>query len=132
MKVHSTDPERLARFYEEALGCRTVLPLTALPEEASVGVGEPDSEVRILVLELPGDPGGPTLELITAGSGTGRQGMLTFLVDDVEGSAEAVVAAGGSYQGEVAEFVGPSGRRSKFVFMKDPEGNVVDLFAPVG
>jgi predicted enzyme related to lactoylglutathione lyase len=57
---------------------------------------------------------------------------LTFLVDDVDQAASQVVEAGGSFRGEIVEFTGPSGPKFRFVFMNDPEGNVIDLFTKIG
>ena len=54
--------------------------------------------------------------------------MLTFYVDDVASAAQRVVAAGGRHLGEIIEFEGPNGGEFRFVFMTDPDGNVVDLF----
>lgn len=128
VKLVSADPKRLARFYEEALDCRVVLPLTNLDERAGRGVGAGDSDVRILVMAMPGAEDGPTLELIT---GTGLEvgsGILTFYVEDVKAASDRVVAAGGAFMGEMTRFSGPTGGSFQFVFMTDPEGNVIDLF----
>jgi hypothetical protein len=43
-----------------------------------------------------------------------------------------VIAAGGNRLGEVAEREGPSGATARFVYMRDPEGNIIDLCARVG
>jgi predicted enzyme related to lactoylglutathione lyase len=129
VKLATSDPKRLSRFYEEALDCVTTLSLTRLEEPAGRGAGATDGDVWILVMKVPGDEGGPTLELI---SGTGIDsggGMLTFYVDDVGAVAERVVVAGGAFRGDITDFVGPSGATFRFVFMTDPEGNVIDLFS---
>lgn len=137
VKITTENPERLARFYEEALGAKTVLPLSVLSPEASKGVGLPDAEVSILVLGLPGNEDAPTLELISISGLSSEwghrpgQGQLAFRVDDVHEAAQKVVTAGGSFKGEIVDFTGPSGRESRFVFMADPEGNIVDLWTGV-
>ncbi|MGB7859267.1 MAG: VOC family protein [Acidimicrobiia bacterium] len=137
VKITAENPERLARFYEEALDAKTVLPLSVLNPEASRGVGIPDAEVSILVLELSDNEDAPTLELISiSGASSGwdhrpGQGQLAFRVDDVHQAAQRVVTAGGSFQGEIVDFTGPSGRESRFVFMADPEGNIVDLWTGI-
>lgn len=125
------EPERLAAFYCQVFGCEVLAPLTTLDPVASRGVGVPESPVGILVLSLPESADGPTLELITTGDGRKGEGMLTFYVADVDAAAQKVVEAGGSFQGEIVELVGPSGNTSRFVFMEDPEGNTVDLMTRV-
>lgn len=131
VKMHSADPESLATFYGAALDCEVVLPLTVLDAAASRGAGVPGSEVGILVLSLPGSEGDTTLELISTGEDRSGDAMLTFLVEDVEAAAQRIVDAGGSFKGEIVEFTAPSGRIAQFVFMNDPEGNVVDLWSTV-
>lgn len=132
VKMWAQDPERLATFYCDVFGCEVAIPLTTLDLIASHGVGNPGSEVSIMVLTLPGSDDGPTLELISMAGGRKGEGMLTFYVDDVETVARKVEGAGGSFQGEIVEFVGPSGTKSRFVFMGDPEGNTVDVVTRVG
>jgi predicted enzyme related to lactoylglutathione lyase len=129
VKIVASDPERLARFYEEALDCEILVPLTTLEDPAPRGVGRSAANIQILVMSLPGVEGGPTLELITNTNPKAAGGMLTFHVDDVEATAQRVLQAGGNYRGEITEFVGPSGSPFRFVFMTDPEGNVIDLFS---
>lgn len=57
------------------------------------------------------------------------QGHLAFQVDDVGQAAQRVVDGGGSYLGEIVTWRAPSGNPACFVFMRDPEGNVIDLWA---
>lgn len=104
-----------------------MLPLTRLEEPASKAVGASKSDVRILVMSLPGVDG-TTLELITGTGLDGAKQMLTFYVRDVDEAANRVVEAGGAYRGQLSEFAGPSGDSFRFVFMTDPRGNVIDLF----
>lgn len=131
MKLATSDPERLARFYQDAFGCEVIRPLTKLESPAWRGVGASDSLISILIMSLPGEAN-MSLELITGtGLGTGS-GILTFYVDDLEAAVEKVIAAGGSHRGEVVEFMAAIGSPFRFVFMMDPEGNVVDLFTAAG
>ena len=131
-KIAASDPESLATFYVEALQCSIRRQLTALGDGARNGVGASEGEIQILVLGLPGIEEGPDLELIT---GTGRDpgsAMLTFYVEDVASAADRVIGAGGAFRGEITEFEAPNGATFRFVFMTDPEGNVIDLFQAVG
>jgi catechol 2,3-dioxygenase-like lactoylglutathione lyase family enzyme len=139
VKFTSADPTSLATFYESALGCRTVLANTELDETAAAAIGVPGFTVSITILSLPWrDDAGPTLELISFGAGMPEgspfrpgQGQIAFLVDDVTESVESVLSGGGSMFGEVRKWTAPSGNNVEFVFMRDPEGNVIDLFARV-
>lgn len=131
MKLASAEPRRLTRFYEEALDCRVKLALTKLGDPAWSAAGAPNDEVSIIVLELPG-AGGITLELIEGSGLDGGGGLLAFEVGDVDMAAARVISAGGAYRGVPGEFLAPSGNKIRFVFMTDPEGNVIDLYSRVG
>ena len=108
------DWKRLARFYEEVLGCTPVPPernLAGAWLEAATGV--PEARIQGIHLRLPGcGDGGPTLEIFQyspeAGRPTGAAnrpgyGHIAFGVDDVPRAREAVLAAGGSAVGETVE-----------------------------
>ena len=65
--------------------------------------------------------------------GEGRNfGHIAFEVDDLETGIGRVIAAGGSQLGEVVEWTAPSGAVARFVYLTDPEGNIIDLFVRVG
>ena len=51
---------------------------------------------------------------------------ISFDVDDLEAVFEAVIAAGGSEIGEVTQFDNGCDKFA-YVFMRDPEGNILDL-----
>jgi len=42
-----------------------------------------------------------------------------------------VMAAGGASIGDVVEWEAPSGAVARFVYMRDPEGNIIDLWSRV-
>jgi catechol 2,3-dioxygenase-like lactoylglutathione lyase family enzyme len=137
-KFLARDPEGLARFYEEALDCVVVVPLQEISDAAVPrAIGVPEGDVSLTVLRLPGrGDHGPSLELYSVSGQRPDnwhyqpgQGQIAFEVDDLEASIGAVVAAGGSKLGEVVEWEAPSGSRAMFVYLKDPEGNIVDLWA---
>ena len=52
---------------------------------------------------------------------------IAFEVPNVEVAADAVVAAGGSRLGEIVDFESPSEGVITFVFLRDPEDNIVQL-----
>ena len=139
VKILARDLEALASFYEEALDCVTVVPIQAIDQVAARGVGVPDAGVTLTVLRLPGrGDHGPVLELYEVDgqvpadwSYRPGQGQLAFEVEDLETSIGKVMASGGSSLGEVVEWQAPSGAVARFVYMRDPEGNVIDLWSRV-
>lgn len=131
------DADRLATFYREVLGCRLLSPVTDFADEAlSRGFGAAGARVRLAFLGLPGIEEGPTLELyqlpdedqipvaLSTRSGSPR---LPGRRRGTSGAARG--RGGGSYLGEIVTWRAPSGNPASFVFMRDPEGNVIDLWA---
>lgn len=139
VKILARDLEALASFYIEALECVVVVPEQSTDHVAARGVGVPEAEVRLAVLRLPGrGDHGPVLELYSV---VGElpdgwdylpgQGQLAFEVTDLENAIGRVISAGGSKLGEVVEWEAPSGAVARFVYMRDPEGNIIDLWSRV-
>jgi glyoxylase I family protein len=139
VKLVAHDVSLLAEFYEKAIGCEPLTAVMELSDDALTrGLGAPGAVVRIVWMGMPGhDDGGPTLELYRVvddadSPGWGYrhgQGQLSFQVDDVESAVEKVIAAGGSFLGEMVDWETPSGNTARFVYLRDPEGNIVDLWA---
>ena len=132
------DWKRLARFYEEVLGCTPVPPernLAGAWLEAATGV--PKARIQGIHLRLPGcGEGGPTLEIFQYGPEAGRltgavnrpgYGHIAFVVDDVPTARKAVLAAGGSAVGETVTVQISGAGTITFAYLADPEGNVVEL-----
>jgi glyoxylase I family protein len=139
VKIIARDLGALARFYEAALDCVTVVPEQTTDRAVARGVGVPDAEVILTVLRLPGrGDHGPVLELYAVDgevpdgwSYQPGQGQLAFEVEDLEVSIGKVISAGGNSLGEVVEWEAPSGAVARFVYMRDPEGNIIDLWSRV-
>jgi glyoxylase I family protein len=139
VKILARDLEPLLRFYQEALGCELVVPPLVTENVVSRGVGVPDATVTLSTLRLPGrGDRGPVLELYSVEGEVPDgwnfrpgNGQLAFQVDDLEAAIGKVVGAGGSQLGEVVEWQGPSGATARFVYLRDPEGNIVDLYSRV-
>jgi len=138
VKILARDPETLVEFYEQALGCETVVPLLHMEDDAVArALGVPDADVALTVLRLPGRGGhGPVLELYSVeGDIPGDwhlqpgQGQLAFEVEDLESAMGRVGGAGASKLGDLVEWESPSGTAARFVYMRDPEGNVIDLWS---
>ena len=132
------DWKRLARFYEEVLGCTPVPPernMSGAWLEAATGV--PGARIQGMHLRLPGHgENSPTLEIfqyspevgrLTAGLNRPGYGHIAFVVDDVPRAREAVLAAGGSAVGETVTVPISGAGTITFAYVADPEGNVIEL-----
>jgi catechol 2,3-dioxygenase-like lactoylglutathione lyase family enzyme len=137
VKMIVRDADRSAAFYQNALSCRLLSPIRDFSDEALArGIGAPGARIRLAFLSLPGLEEGPILELYQFPDRDQShwpyqpgQGHLALQVEDVREAAERVVEEGGSYLGEIVTWRAPSGNLATFVFMRDPEGNVIDLWA---
>ena len=54
-------------------------------------------------------------------------GHIAFIVNDVPAARDAVLAAGGRAIGEVVTLVNAAGKALTWVYVTDPEGNVIEL-----
>ena len=138
VNVIARDWRGLARFYERVFGCVFVPPERDYKgADLSAGTGVPDAALRGAHLRLPGGgPAGPTLEIYqydpsldslpTAANRPGF-GHIAFVVPDVATALDAVVAEGGGVVGETVTLQTADGRRVTWVYVTDPEGNIVEL-----
>ncbi len=136
--IVAQDWRKLAEFYQQTLGCAPVP-----PERANTGkwversTGVPGAEVRGIHLRLPGcGDNGPTLEIFQYNraekrpkTAINRPGLahLAFEVDDVEAARDAVISAGGRCIGDLVTIKIPGAGRITFVYLTDPEGNIIEL-----
>jgi catechol 2,3-dioxygenase-like lactoylglutathione lyase family enzyme len=133
------DVEGLSRVYVDALDCETVVDPQEVDGAVSRAAGVPDATIALSILRLPGrGDHGPVLELYSVSgprpdgwSYRSGSGQIAFEVDDLETGIGRVIAAGGSQLGEVVEWTAPSGAVARFVYLTDPEGNIIDLFVRV-
>jgi predicted enzyme related to lactoylglutathione lyase len=132
------DWKRLAQFYERVFGCTPVPPERELAGQwLEDGTGVPGAEIRGIHLRLPGyGDEGPTLEIFQYNrqeqrpeTAINRPGFahIAFAVDDVEAAKEAVLAAGGGTVGQVVSLEVPGAGTVTFVYLTDPEGNILEL-----
>lgn len=132
------DWRMLADFYVRLFGCTPVPPerdYSGADLEAGTGVAA--STVKGIHLRLPGHgPAGPTLEIYSysvtedgPAPAINRPGFahLAFEVPSVNLAREEFLAAGGSPAGEVVELETSDGRRVTWCYLRDPEGNFVEL-----
>ena len=132
------DWRKLARFYEEVLGC------IPLPPERDYGGANleaatalPGAILQGMHLQLPGyGEGGPTLEIFEYHPGEtsqepqiNRPGLthIAFAVEDVKMARDEFLAAGGSAYGELTVFETSEGEQVEMIYLRDPEGNIVEL-----
>ncbi len=136
--IVARDVKVLADFYQKVFGCEISYPESTLTGDALArGTGVPDVEIRGIWLQMPGGgENGPILELFQYNNIQERPAPapnqlgyahLSFEVDDIEAVADAVLAAGGSYYGQIADFKSLEGGTLTFVYLSDPEGNIVEL-----
>jgi catechol 2,3-dioxygenase-like lactoylglutathione lyase family enzyme len=137
--IVASDFERLALFYEAVFGCRRVPPERRLADEwLERGTGVKGARLRGVHLRLPGHgESGPTLELFEYAEALPRPepvaanrrgfGHIAFEVDDLEQVAGDVERAGGGRLGEIVSAEVPGAGRLSFVYVTDPEGNIIEL-----
>lgn len=132
------DWRNLADFYEQVFGCIPVPPERDLSGDwIDEAVNVPDVHIQGMHLRLPGyDDTGPTLEIfqytpdmehVTPAANRPGFGHIAFAVDDVKAAREAVLAAGGSDLGKLIHREIPGAGTITFVYMTDPEGNILEL-----
>ncbi len=132
------DFRELARFYEQVFGCIPMPPERSLAGEwLARGTGVANAHITGVHLQLPGyGEAMPTLEILqyeqmpdrgkTVANRPGF-GHIAFAVTDVQTAREAVLAAGGREVGEPATGDVPGAGRLTFVYVADPEGNIIEL-----
>lgn len=133
----ATDWRRLADFYQNVFGCVPVPPERDLQGEAlERGTGIENARLKGIHLRLPGQgDNGPTLEIfsyelndVLAPGLPNRTGYghIAFIVPDVAAAKDAVLGAGGSDHGEIVTTQAGS-RKVTWVYVRDPEGNLIEL-----
>ena len=138
--IVAADWRALASFYEDVFGCTPVPPSRDLSGAwLDRGTGVPDAHLTGIHLRLPGHGGrGPTLEIYGYSAtaprpavAANREGIthIAFEVDDVAAAARLVVAHGGGLVGDVASEEVPEVGLLTFVYVADPEGNIIELQA---
>ncbi len=132
------DWRKLAAFYERVFGCLPVPPERDLRGpwlEKATGLA--GAHIRGLHLRLPGaGENGPTLEIFEYEPGLAEPakavnrpgfGHIAFAVEEVGAAREAVLAAGGAEVGPITTVPIPGAGTISFVYLRDPEGNILEL-----
>jgi predicted enzyme related to lactoylglutathione lyase len=132
------DWRTLAAFYQHVFGCAPILPERDLSGpwlEAATNV--PRAHIRGIHLRVPGyGDSGPTLEIFQyspegpeSEQAIHRPGFahIAFQVDDVEAARREVLAAGGHDFGRLVSTPVAGVGNITFVYVTDPENNVIEL-----
>jgi predicted enzyme related to lactoylglutathione lyase len=132
------DWQRLASFYQRLFGCVPVPPQRHYQGPLlEAGTGVPGASLQGVHLRLPGHgDDGPTLEIFEydplanrARSAPNRPGFghIAFEVPDVPEAQAAVLAEGGGRLGDMITLQTATGARVTWVYVTDPEGNIIEL-----
>jgi catechol 2,3-dioxygenase-like lactoylglutathione lyase family enzyme len=132
------DWRRLAAFYEEVFECTPVPPERRQSGEwLERGTGVAGARLEGVHLRLPGyGEGAPTLEIYSYSEPADRPppvanrlgfGHIAFEVEDVGATLDRVSEHGGSAVGEVVTAEVSGRGHITFVYVADPEGNLIEL-----
>ena len=138
INIIARDWKKLSEFYVQVFGCKPVPPERKLSGKwLDSGTGVTDAEICGIHLRLPGyDDKGPTLEIFRYNKQTeglkpavNRPGLahVAFAVDDVKAVRDDVIAAGGGVIGDLVSADIPGVGKITFVYVTDPEGNIIEL-----
>jgi predicted enzyme related to lactoylglutathione lyase len=138
--IVARDWKKLAAFYETVFGCERVPPERHLSGGwLDKGTGVKNAAFSGVHLRLPGwGNTGPTLEIyqytanqhkLPAAANREGFGHIAFEVSDVRAAADSVVRHGGSFLGEITTADVEGVGSLTFVYLADPEGNIIELQA---
>ena len=132
------DWKSLAEFYQEVFGCEPVPPERDFAgERIDALTGVVEARIQGMHLRMPGYHAyGPTLEIFQyneveekGASSINQPGFahIAFEVELVEEARDEVLAHGGSALGELVTLTIANGAQVTLIYMRDPEGNIVEL-----
>jgi len=108
--IISSDWTSLARFYQEVFGCIPVPPVRNLSGNwLDKGTGIKDARITGMLLRLPGF------------------GHMAFEAENVQDAVVEVLQNGGCKTGEIASAEIEGFGQITFVYVADPEGNIIEL-----
>ena len=134
------DLDRALGFWRDALGMEERMSQRKTGGYLEAIVGEPGADVRMVHLGFPGD--GPAIELFEYLAPAGGRAELRpadvgfahvcVLTADVDALLQRLVAAGGRPVGETADVDTGANAGGRAVYVRDPDGHVVELFQRPG
>jgi predicted enzyme related to lactoylglutathione lyase len=128
----------LAEFYQQVFGCVPVPPERDFSGPVlEAGTGVSGAAFKGMHLRLPGhEADGPTLEIFSYAApadgpapAVNRPGFahIAFAVESVIDARDEVLAAGGQAVGELVTLAVADGAKVTWCYVRDPEGNIVEL-----
>jgi catechol 2,3-dioxygenase-like lactoylglutathione lyase family enzyme len=131
-----SDLERSLRFWRDGMGMEVLFEQEKIGGYLEAIVGEPGAHVRMAHLAFAGE--GPRIELFQyvaprGGRHLQRPADLGFVhvcvaCDDLGDRLERLIAAGGTPFSEPVEVDTGVNRGGRGVYLRDPDGHVVELF----
>ena len=131
------DWRKLADFYINVFDCKPVQPERDLKGKwLEDALNLPDAHITGIHLQLPGYTDGPTLELFQYEPEADREkpypntpgyGHLAFSVSAVEKTAQKIIEYGGDWVGELTRVEIKGVGMLVFAYMRDPEGNILEI-----
>jgi glyoxylase I family protein len=135
--IVARDPERLAAFYTEVFDCPRAAERHIAGDWLARAMGLAEASLHVIHVRLPGfGDDGPTLEIFRMRdlqpadpAVQDRPGLMhtAFVVEDIRGTFDRLLAAGGERLGEIVQADVEGVGRVEFVYARDPEGNIVEL-----
>ncbi|HBD92575.1 MAG: hypothetical protein A2015_08455 [Spirochaetes bacterium GWF1_31_7] len=138
INIVTENVDRLVVFYQKVFGCKKIgsdrdLKGKWFDEATSI----PNAHVQGCHLLMPGyDENGPTIEVFSYKTPyTGNNKLINasgfshiaFIVDNVDLALDEIIAFGGSRLGETVSTEINGIGNIKFVYAKDPDGNIIEL-----
>ncbi len=136
--IAARDWKRLSDFYIKVFNCKEKLPERNLSGDwLDQATGLTNARLAGIHLLLPGHgASGPTLEIFTYKDGCERKLIMAnctgythiaFEVDDVETTLKNALNNGAKLLGKVTEKKIENVGALKFVYFRDPEGNIIEI-----
>lgn len=136
--IIAKDWKKLADFYINALDCVPIKPERDMQGKwLDKLTNTKKTHVQGIHLSLPGYKNGPTLEIFSYNKALSRIQMqqineiglahIAFRVDDIKKIVNRILNHGGQFYGEIVEADIKTVGHLSVVYMRDPEGNIVEL-----
>lgn len=136
--IAAKDWKKLSDFYIRVFNCTLKPPKRELSGDwLDQGTGLSNAELEGVHLLLPGHgDSGPTLEIFSYKNMHECESLMAnytgfthiaFEVEDVESTFRVAIESGGTKLGEITEKVIEGLGALKFVYFRDPEGNIIEI-----
>jgi predicted enzyme related to lactoylglutathione lyase len=130
--------EKLADFYIKVFNCKLIPPIRHYKgKDLDSAVNIKDVKLNGVHLQLPGyNKSGPTLEIYSYNPSLKKQNRkvntpgithIAFEVSDVQKAYKKVIESGGRKVGKIITLKRTDGKKVTWCYVKDPEGNMIEL-----